>query len=240
MPGSVPNDADAVVTQMLLTEELLEQDMVLVTQKGKIKRAPLQEFTNLTGRGLTAMKVKKGDELAYVTLANLGEELVLGTSGGRLLRFLINDDNLPVMGRAAQGPQGLRMGKHDTIVGVVSVLSGQDCVLMVSAAGYAKRMPVDALRMGHRGDIGTQCFQFSQKKDHLVTLAPAIVHTNITLLTSGDRIASVSMDAIPRQGRTGECDRILKPGRGETITQVVSVISPEDNTGKSKPSSEEE
>jgi DNA gyrase subunit A len=36
---------------------------------------------------------------------------VLATSGGRLLRFAINDDNLPVMGRTAQGPQGLRMGK---------------------------------------------------------------------------------------------------------------------------------
>ena len=41
------------------------------------------------------MKVKTGDELAYVALANVGEELILGTSGGRLLRFLIDDDNLP-------------------------------------------------------------------------------------------------------------------------------------------------
>jgi DNA gyrase subunit A len=240
LPGSVPNDADAVVTQMLLTEEILDQDMVLVTRNGKIKRAQLNEFTNLTGRGLTAMKVKKGDELAYVALANVGEELVLGTSGGRLLRFLIDDDNLPVMGRAAQGPQALRMGKHDTIVGVAAVLSGQDCVLMVSAAGYAKRMPVDALRMGKRGDIGTQSFQFSQKKDHLVTLAPAIAHTDVTLLTSNDRIAVVPMGSVPRQGRTGECDRIIKPGRGETLTQVAYVSSPEDNASGNQTSPQEE
>ena len=240
LPGSVPSDADVVVTQMLLTEELLDQDMVLVTRNGKIKRAPLSEFANLTGRGLTAMKVKKGDEVAHVTLANIGEELVLGTSGGRLLRFLINDENLAVMGRAAQGPQALRMGKHDSIIGVVSVLSGQECILMVSAAGYAKRMPVNALRMGKRGDIGTQSFQFSQKTDQLIALAPAMPNHDITLLTSNDRIASISMEAVPRQGRTGECDRILKPSRGETITQVVRITSPDDDADNSAAPHEEE
>jgi len=101
-------------------------------------------------------------------------------------------------------------------------------------------MPVDALRLGKRGDIGTQSFQFGQKKDHLVTLAPAIARTDITLLTSHDRIAAVPMDSVPRQGRTGPCDRILKPAKGETITQVVYVISPEDSAADNQPSSEEE
>ncbi len=240
LPGSVPTAADMVVTQMLLTEELLDQDMVLVTRQGKIKRVPLKEFTNLTGRGLTAIKVKKGDEVVHVALANVGEELVLGTSGGRLLRFLIDDDNLAVMGRAAQGPQALRMGKSETIVGVVAVLSGQDCVLMVSAAGFAKRMPVDALRMGKRGDIGTQSFQFSQKADRLVALIPAMPNSDVTLLTDSDRIAVVPMDSVPRQGRTGPCDRRVKPARGESITHVMRVTSPDDDTNEARASVEEE
>ncbi|TVP66131.1 MAG: DNA gyrase subunit A [Leptolyngbya sp. LCM1.Bin17] len=223
LPDSVPSDADAVVAQLIISDANLDRDLILVTRKGKIKRAPLKEFTNLTGRGLTAMKVKTGDELAYVTLAQPGDEVILGTSGGRLLRFPIDDDNLPIMGRAAQGPQGIRMGKHETLIGCVATQGKSDCVLLMSAAGYSKRLPGKALRLAKRGDIGTQSFQFSQKTDHLVALTPAIAHTSLTVLTSADRVAIVPIESIPRQGRTGECDRVVKPTKGETVTQVLTV-----------------
>ncbi|PSR17219.1 DNA topoisomerase IV, partial [filamentous cyanobacterium CCP3] len=221
LPGSVPPDADAIVAQLVIREDLLEHDLILVTRKGKIKRAPLQEFTNLTGRGLTAMKVKDGDELAYVTLAELGDDLVLGTTGGRLLRFPIDDDNLQVMGRAAQGPQGIRMGKTETLAGCVRVQSSKDCLLLVSAAGYAKRLPIEGLRVAKRGDIGTQSFQFSLKSDRLVALLPAVPNESVTLFTSADRTAVIPTDSVPRQGRTGESDRLVKPNKGETVTQVI-------------------
>lgn len=40
LPDSVPADADAVVAQFVLREELLDYDLILVSQKGKVKRAP--------------------------------------------------------------------------------------------------------------------------------------------------------------------------------------------------------
>jgi DNA gyrase subunit A len=232
LPGSVPADADVVATQMLLTDDILHREMIMVTRQGKIKRVPVNEFTNLTGRGLTAMKVKKGDEVAHVLLAEVGDQLVLATSGGRLLRFAINDNNLPVMGRTAQGPQGLRMGKNDTLAGCAVVKSDEECVLLVSAAGFAKRMPVTALRLGNRGDIGVQSFQFSQKTDALAVLNAAIPDAEITLFTSDDRMATLPVDSVPRQGRTGTCDRIVKPNSGETITGfTVFVDSEEESNG---------
>jgi DNA gyrase subunit A len=32
---------------------------------------------------------------------------------------------------------------------------------------------------------------------------------------------------VPRQGRTGESDRMVKPNKGETITEVLRVLSPD-------------
>ncbi|MBW4461919.1 MAG: DNA gyrase subunit A [Nodosilinea sp. WJT8-NPBG4] len=225
LPGSVPSAADAIVARFVLRDDLLEHDLILVTRKGKIKRAPLKEFANLTGRGLTAIKVKDGDELAYVTLAEPGDDLVLGTTGGRLLRFPIDDDNLQVMGRAAQGPQGIRMGKQETLTGCVAVQSSKDCLLLVSAAGYAKRLPVEGLRVAKRGDIGTQSFQFSLKTDSLMALLPAVPKEAVTVFTSAERTAVIPIASVPRQGRTGESDRIVKPNKGETITQVIRVTA---------------
>jgi DNA gyrase subunit A len=239
LPDSVPADADAVVAQLVINDTTLEQDLVLVTRKGKIKRVPLKEFTSLTGRGLTALKVKEQDEVAYVTLALAGDDLVLGTSGGRLLRFPIDDDNLPVMGRAAQGPQGIRLGKQEALVGCVTIESGKDCVLLVSAAGYGKRLPVEALRVAKRGDIGTQAFQFSQKTDSLVALQPAPPQSTLTILTSAERVAILPIKAVPRQGRTGESDRLINPNKGETVTQVICGTTAE-LEGSNKTVSEEE
>jgi DNA gyrase subunit A len=227
LPGSVPPDPEAVVAQLILRDDLLEHDLILVTRKGKIKRAPLKEFTHLTGRGLTAMKIKTGDELAHVTLAEFGDDIVLGTTGGRLLRFPLDDDNLAVMGRAAQGPQGIRMGKQETLAGCVAVQSSKDCLLLVSAAGSAKRLPIEGLRVAKRGDIGTQSFQFSLKSDRLVALLPALPKESVTVFTSADRTAIIATASVPRQGRTGESDRIVKPTKGETITQVRQVMVPD-------------
>lgn len=221
LPDSVPADAEAVVAQFILREEWIDHDLILVTQKGKIKRAPLWEFTNLTGRGLTALKVKEDDVLAYVTLAQLGDDLVLGTSGGRLLRFPIDDDTLPMMGRTAQGPQGIRLGKQEQLVGCVTVQSGYDDVLLLSAAGFGKRLPVEDLRVANRGDMGSPAFQFSLKTDRLVALLPAPSHSTLTLVTNTDRVAMVPTATIPRLGRTGECPRLVKPSSGESIVRVV-------------------
>jgi DNA gyrase subunit A len=231
LPDSVPPDADAIAAQFVIREDLLEYDLILVTRQGKIKRAPLKEFTHLTGRGLTALKVKDGDQVAHITLAQAGDDVVLGTSGGRLLRFPIDDDNLPIIGRAAQGPQGIRLGKQETLVGCVAVESHKDCVLLVTAAGYAKRLPVEALRVAKRGDIGTQSFQFSQKTDRLVAVMPAPPQSTLTLLTSSDRVAIIPIDTVPRQGRTGESDRLVKANKGETVTRVTQVFPLEGAVG---------
>jgi DNA gyrase subunit A len=199
---------------------MLDYDLILVTRQGKIKRAPLREFTHLTGRGLTAIKVKEGDELAHVTLAEAGDDLVLGTSGGRLLRFPIDEENLPPMGRAAQGPQGIRMGKQETVVGCVRVQSSLEDLVLVSAAGYGKRLPVAELRVARRGDLGTQAMQFSLKGDTLVALLPHRPGDSLTLLTNQDRWGTLPVAQLARQGRTTESEWMIKLNRGELLAMV--------------------
>jgi len=220
LPDTVPAEAGAVVAQRVIQGEMLDYDLILVTRQGKIKRAPLQEFTHLTGRGLTAIKVKEGDELAHVILVEAGDDLVLGTSGGRLLRFPIDEDNLPAMGRAAQGPQGIRMGKQEIVVGCVRVQSSLEDLVLISAAGHGKRLPVTELRVARRGDLGTQAMQFSLKGDTLVALLPHRPGDSLTLLTNQDRWGTLSLAQLPRQGRTGESLRMTKLGRGELLTLV--------------------
>ncbi|MEO0534091.1 MAG: DNA gyrase subunit A [Cyanobacteria bacterium P01_A01_bin.123] len=216
LPDSVSADPDVITAQMVLSEDTLTKDLILVTTQGRIKRSSLADFTQLTGRGLTALKLKGDDQLQFVTLANAGETLVLATSGGRILRFTIDDDELPIMGRNAQGPQALRLRKQEQLVGCVSVTES-DMLMLVSALGYCKRLPVKALRLAKRGGIGTQAFKFTAKTDTLAAIAVAAPQRQATLMTSNDRIAYLSMSDIPRQGKDTPSDRLLTPNRGEKI-----------------------
>ncbi|MEO0541128.1 MAG: DNA gyrase subunit A, partial [Cyanobacteria bacterium P01_A01_bin.105] len=224
LPDAVGNDPDTVVTRFVLTPQALAQHVILVSRQGRIKRLTMTEFQNLTGRGLTAMKLKGDDRLAIAALAPPNRDVVLATTGGRLLRFAIDDDQLPLASRSTQGTQGIRVLKQEGIVGAAVVTPSED-LLLVSARGYAKRMPVSTLKRANRGGIGSQCFQFSHNSDQLLVVLPTAEHNGVTVtgvvvLSSQDRSAQFGLGAVPKQGRSQPCDRILTPARGETLTLV--------------------
>lgn len=191
--------------------------VVLLTQQGRIKRVPLSEFAHLTGRGLVALKLKAGDQLLCARLVEATAEIVIATSSGRLLRFQLNE--LPVMSRATLGEQALRLHKQEHLVGFVT-LQAEDNLLLVSQQGYGKRIPLNALRLGHRGDIGTHALQLSTKTDALAAIAPAPPTAEATLFTDANRAADLAVDTIPLWGKDGPGSRLLKVNRGETVIGV--------------------
>jgi DNA gyrase subunit A len=93
----------------------------------------------------------------------------VGSSTGRLLRLAVNEANLPVMGRNAQGPVLLRLLPGEAVVGAVGV-SPEGCVLLASRQGQLKRLSVGSLRRCQRGDLGQIGLHFSQRGDQLIDL----------------------------------------------------------------------
>ncbi|HEY9648466.1 MAG TPA: DNA topoisomerase (ATP-hydrolyzing), partial [Chroococcidiopsis sp.] len=106
LPPTAQGDPETIAAHLALSPHLAPADLVVVTKLGRIKRLPLSEFSNVTGRGLTLLKLKDDDELLHVLLAKPGDNLVLASSGGRLLRIAVNDEQVPVLSRTSQGQQG--------------------------------------------------------------------------------------------------------------------------------------
>ncbi len=224
LPAAVQGASEAIAAQLVLPDNPENLDLVMLTRRGKIKRLPLGEFTNLTGRGLTALKLKDEDDLLYVIPTQAQTQLVVASSGGRMLRFEINDDQVPLMGRTAQGLQALRLGKREELVGCVAA-SPEDDVLLISAQGYAKRTSVNLLRLANRGEIGVQAMQFATKTDSLAGLVLATPGTEVMLITDADRAACLSIDQTTAAGKGATGKRLLKSDRKEKITSLV-VLSP--------------
>jgi DNA gyrase subunit A len=86
-----------------------------------------------------------------------------------VLRLSVNDANLPVMGRTAQGPVLLRLLPGETVVGATCV-APDGSVLLATALGRIKRLAVGELRLCQRGDLGQIGLRFLERGDQLVDL----------------------------------------------------------------------
>ncbi len=219
LPSASQGTNQAIVGHFFLSDASKVTAVVLITNKGRIKRMPVSELANLSGRGLTLMKVKDNEQLEYAPLLKDEKEVVMATSGGRLLRFPINDEHLPLMGSTAQGLPGLRLGLAEHLVAALT-LNPSDSLLLVSQLGYAKRLQVSALRRANLGDIGTQAFQFTTKTDALagVVLAPAA--GQVVLLTSTKRVVRQQVQSIESWGKDGIGSPLLQLHPEEKVISV--------------------
>ena len=219
LPPSAQSDPAAVVGCFVLSPDAATQQLLMVTQQGRIKRLPLSELTDITGRGLTVLKLKEDDQLIYINLIDLGGQIVLATSGGRLLRLQVTDESLPILSRTAQGQQAMRLRKQDRLVGCVSLTTAEH-LLLVSEAGYAKRLPVKVLPLSTPGDLGSQALKFASKTDLLGGMVAALPEADAILLTSSNRRARLEVDRAPIEGKDGKGDRLLKLEQTERIVHL--------------------
>ncbi|MBD2487998.1 DNA gyrase subunit A [Aulosira sp. FACHB-615] len=214
---------EPVVSRFLLPADFDSKQMILLTKQGRIKRLSLAEFTNLTRRGITIVKLKDDDELLFTQFTTTGEHLILASSGGRLLRFAVNDEQLTVMGRTAMGLQAFRLLRNQQMVGCATV-GKDDQLLLVTQQGYAKRMPASQLRAANRGDLGTQALKFASKTDNLASMVKATT-PEVALITNKERVVRLTVDTVPVLTRDTTGESILQLNRDEKIIAVVDVRS---------------
>jgi DNA gyrase subunit A len=214
-------DSERAVSVFFMPEALKSIDLLLSTQLGRIKRLAVTELEEIGNRGLALTKLKDQDRLSYVCWTPLGAEVAIATSGGRVLRFAVTDEQIPIMGRNAQGNTALRLRYGETIVGCVT-LQSNDHLLLVSQLGYGKRLSVDTLRLTKLGELGTTALQFSSKSDNLAGMVKAEAEQKVILLTNQKRHLIVDINSVALGGKDGIGDRIAKLQSEEFIVTIIS------------------
>jgi DNA gyrase subunit A len=166
LPESMAGDR---VVQLLPLPKQPSGNLGLLSTDGRFKRLAIEDFLELSGRATTVLKLKDGVELQRVVACGDGHELVVASSTGRMLRLAVNGDNLPVMGRTAQGPVLLRLLPGETVVGATCGTAA-DGVLLATQLGRVKRLAVTELRLCQRGDLGQIGLRFLERDDRVVDL----------------------------------------------------------------------
>jgi DNA gyrase subunit A len=198
-------------------------NLVFVTRNGAVKRTPLAEFAEASGRqnGIVAMKLNGDDRVVSVFPGWDDYEVLLVTAHGQGIRF-VEDDVRPV-GRTAGGIRGIRLKSGDQVVGGCAV-AHEEIVVIATGSGYAKRTAVDDFPVQARGGAGVKAAKIDKARGNLVSLAAAA--DDIAFVTS-DAATVVSSASVRAAARDGGGSKVAGVASG--VVRVVPVAPRRDD-----------
>jgi DNA gyrase subunit A len=190
----------------------------LLSSDGRFKRLPMQELLDLSGRAASVVKLKEGVELKTAVICQEGGTLSLISDLGRVLTLPVTEDNLPLMGKLAQGPVTMRLLPGETLIAAVATdPEQQDPLLLFSRHGRIKPLSLDTVRLCQRGDLGVIGWQSeqdgSEREDRLC--AACVGSGLVGIVTSSGRHGRL----LTREPN----DLTLKSG--ETLERIVPLLN---------------
>ena len=212
-------DSEAVLNQFFLTEPQKSQELLLLSQQGRIKRLPIDELEGVGSRGLSLMKLKEDDRLYAAIFTHEGLDLAIATSSGRVLRYPVREELLPMMGKSAQGLAILRLRYGEHLAGCVS-LPHRENLLLISGLGYAKRLAIENLRLSQLGDLGSPALQFVNKQDSLAAMVAARAGSIVLLSTNQKRKLPLEVETVTVTGKDGTGSQLVKLNPAEKIIKA--------------------
>ena len=140
--------------------------LVFTTKNGVVKRIDITEFDNIRRSGKIAIVLRENDSLISVRKTCGKDEIAIGASNGRMVRFA--EDEIRVMGRSSAGVKGIELdGSY--VVGAEVVNPGQE-ILIVTDKGYGKKTLIDEYRLTHRGSKGVRALNLTDKNGNMIAL----------------------------------------------------------------------
>ena len=218
----------------LSTKETESKYLVFITKNGVVKRTSLDEFANLRSSGKIAITLREDDELISVKKTTGENEIIIGASNGRMVRFVENE--VRVMGRTASGVRGIDLD-NAIVVGGDVICEGQK-VLVVTEKGYGKMTPIEEYRLTRRGSKGVKALNVTDKNGNLVTLCAVNGQEDVIMITNHGMIIRISLDQVSTLKRATQGVRLINLKDNHSLATVVVLEPDEDETESSEDSLE--
>lgn len=220
------------VRAILPVEEFNENRfVVMLTEKGVIKKTPLDAFSNPRTAGIIALTTDLDDAVIEAKISNGQNDLFIATKEGMSIRF--RETDVRAMGRSARGVRGITLAKEDIVIGMEVLEKGSsDTILMVTSKGYGKRSETEEYRVQSRGGVGIITQKTTDKVGIVVgTKKVATTHELILSTDKGQVIRMKSTD-ISVLGRNTQGVRLINLDEKDEVVTGVAVVEDEDRAGE--------
>ena len=224
--------------------------LLMLTKAGFIKRTPLSAFSKVRSNGLIAINLEEGDALTWVRLSTEGDSVLIGSSRGMTIHFRLDIHELRPLGRTARGVKSMNLKEGDKLVSMdvlscimvdqLANLEEEDIeneneedleskssngpwILVASAFGLGKRVPVTKFRLQKRAGMGLRAIKFRIKDDSLVGLKVLGEGEELLLVTEKGVIVRTNADKISQQSRAATGVKLQRLDDGDHLSEVVLV-----------------
>ncbi len=216
----------------------------MVTRRGTVKKTVLASFANIRANGLIAVDLRADDELIAVALTTGGDDILLFSDAGRVIRF--KEHLVRPMGRGATGVRGMKLvrvaegavedegtdaseeGVEEStallpaaarIISMIVVQPGLD-ILSITEQGFGKRTPIEQFPLRGRGGMGVIAQAVTDKTGDLVAAIAVDDRHELMLITEGGNLIRTRSHEVRIAGRNTQGVRIMKPEAGDRIVGV--------------------
>ncbi|MEK6774827.1 MAG: DNA gyrase subunit A [Bdellovibrionota bacterium] len=220
------------VRSILPVEEYSEnKHIVMVTEKGIIKKTSLDAFQNPRIAGIIALTTDLDDALIDAKISDGQSDIFLATKEGMSIRF--NEDDVRSMGRAARGVKGITVGKDDVVVGMeVLGKNTTETVLMVTTKGYGKRSSIEEYRVQSRGGVGIITQKTTDKVGLVVGTKKVRDSQELILSTDNGQVIRMRISDISVLGRNTQGVRLINLDDKQEVVTGLAVVEDEDKAGE--------
>jgi len=201
--------------------------LVMGTNRGMVKKTPVEDFSNVRRSGLMAIKLNKGDELRWAALSSGSDEVMLFTAKGQSIHF--KESDIRSMGRATSGVRGIRLSKNDeirdmAIISKINAKNQKEEILFIMENGYGKKTDVKLFKIQKRGGSGLKAAQITPKTGQIVGarfLDPSI--EDLIVISSSGQVIRTILKNISNLGRATQGVRIMRLASGDKVASITCV-----------------
>ena len=197
---------DEKITNVIPTEEGFEGNVVMVTQKGIIKRTPVEEYKNVRKSGLIAITLDEGDNLAWTRITSGTDELIVATKNGEAIKF--SEEDVRLVGRSARGVKAIELTDDDIVVGMGIAKEGTK-LLTITEDGKGRRTDVNEYRLQTRGGKGVRNFDV-EKAGYVAGVRIVNDDDDIILISMSGIIIRMHVSDIAVQSRYANGVKVMR------------------------------
>ena len=201
--------------------------LMFATKNGIVKRTAIEEFDSIRKSGKIAIVLKEDDELISVKGTCGKNEIVIGASNGRLVRF--KEEEVRSMGRSSSGVKGIEL--DDAHVVGAEVVEPGHMVLIVTENGYGKQTVIDEYRLTHRGSKGVKALNVTEKNGQMASLKCLNPEAKLDLMiiTDSGIIIKLPLDQVSTLKRATQGVRLINLKDEQKVSTVALVVREEES-----------
>ena len=224
----IPLMEDEKVTSICPIDNFEDENKYLLfaTKQGIVKRTNVNLFQNIRSSGIIAINLNEGDELLSVLVTNGNNDIILGASNGKAIRF--SESDMRDIGRSAIGVKGIKLAEGEEVVGVGLINSEDDEILVLSEKGYGKRSKASEYRTQGRGGQGVKTLNVTEKNGKLAAIK--IVNDDLDVIATTDRgmVIRCRCKDISSTGRATQGVIVMRLANNQTLSTVAVVPTESD------------